>query len=200
LREYLLCASCDNQFGKHEDYAKYLLYGGRLPVADVENTDTHAVCEHVDYRAFKLFQMSILWRAGITSLPFFAQVTLDSHAETLRSMLLAGDPGPSQQYGCAMMALLDGHEICDMVRTPDRIEMEEEDCFRFIMGGFLWLFFLSQPTGDNPMSHLFIQENGRMCLLKDDIRNLEFFGLDRRLMAARKPDVEALTDRRKRRS
>jgi hypothetical protein len=197
LREHMLCALCENQLSRYEDYANHLLNGGPLPVTTTENTEFHAVCENVDYRMFKLFQMSILWRAGVAASDFFRQVVLDSHGERLRAMLLADDPGQDQEYGCAMMALRQGDQILDMVRSPQRVEIGGNTCFRFIMGGFMWFFVGSEaPLGDE-LRVLFLQGNGRLPILKDDPRNLEFFELDRRLMAARRPDVEALTKKRK---
>lgn len=91
LREKLLCDSCEQHLGGYERYVS-LLVGGKL---DLEN-ETHGrmvVMRKIDYKALRMFQLSILWRAGVSSLPFFSQIKLGPHQEQLRLLLLSDDPG-----------------------------------------------------------------------------------------------------------
>ncbi len=46
----------------------------------------------VDYSKFKLFLMSLVWRAGAASGDFWETVKLGPHEEKLRSRIRAGDP------------------------------------------------------------------------------------------------------------
>ena len=87
----MLCQSCETKLSKWETYARGLLTGGTLLQYRREGTITWV--EGIDYSRFKLFQLSILWRAGVTTREFFSKVTLGPHAERLREMLLAEDPG-----------------------------------------------------------------------------------------------------------
>jgi len=54
----------------------------------------------IDYAPFKLFQLSTLWCAAVAKGEFFSRVALGPHGETVRQMLLGGDPGEPWQYGC----------------------------------------------------------------------------------------------------
>jgi hypothetical protein len=44
----------------------------------------------LNYEQFKLFQLSVLWRAGVSSHQFFDKVKLGQHAEELRLLSLPG--------------------------------------------------------------------------------------------------------------
>jgi len=63
-------------------------------------------CGGIDYKLFKLFQLSLLWRAGVSDRPIFKEVALGRHQEILRRMLLDDDPGESHKYGCIMLAAI----------------------------------------------------------------------------------------------
>lgn len=78
---------------------------GRTPLSYL--TDGNVVfVSGLNYQLFKLFQLSVLRRAGVSSLQFFEKVQLGKHEEVLRKLLLACDPGSAERYGCLMFVLL----------------------------------------------------------------------------------------------
>jgi hypothetical protein len=103
LREHLLCEVCDQRLSPWERYASLVLKGGVTLKYRCEGNII--VISGLDYRQFKLFQMSVLWRAGVSSLQFFEKVQLGKHSEVLRKHLLAADPGSPERYGCFMFGI-----------------------------------------------------------------------------------------------
>ena len=65
IREKLLCQSCETLLSKHEGYARTVLFGGTE--ISVRKEDGNYIIGDIDYKKFKLFQISILWRAGISN-------------------------------------------------------------------------------------------------------------------------------------
>jgi hypothetical protein len=63
------------------------------------------VIQNLQYDKLKLFLMSLLWRMGISKLPFFKQVDLGLHLEKLRLALLGEDPLPAERYPCLLVAV-----------------------------------------------------------------------------------------------
>ncbi|MDC7684374.1 hypothetical protein PQU92_13895 [Asticcacaulis sp. BYS171W] len=98
--EYLLCQECEAIIQKYEDEAKRLRDGTGLFSQDV--ADNLAVIGGLDYSRFKLFQLSVLWRMGVSANPLFAAVSLGSDEEVLRQWVLHGNPGEVGDYGCAI--------------------------------------------------------------------------------------------------
>lgn len=60
---------------------------------------------NLDYTKVKLFFLSIIWRAHISSLPFFATVTLGMYAEKIRKMLLGNDGGNEDELETCLVKI-----------------------------------------------------------------------------------------------
>jgi hypothetical protein len=175
------------------------LFGGTLSVTTVESTQQYVVSSGVDYALFKLFQMSVLWRAGVASYEFFSQVVLGRHEKILRNMLRNEDPGKWYQYACAMMMpILGSTDTVDLIRSPDRLDCDHHLCFRFLMGGFVWFYVVSDQPSEHALAGLALQEDGRLTFLKTDARRLRFLLGDAHDMAKRSDDVANLIRKRPR--
>ena len=113
LVQKLLCQECEGKIGKWESYAREILYG-RSPGPDIRkqelgvsiadrlgSPDANAKYFRdlrevsIDYKKFKLFELSILWRAGLESKSWGKEVSLGPFQEELRENLLNEDPGPA---------------------------------------------------------------------------------------------------------
>ena len=99
----ILCAECDNiRLGDRlENYAKKAIYGGGSLPADEspnclnyfnDNNQTFAICTNLSYTKYKLFLLSILWRASISSKSFFKRINIGEHEEVIRKMIFENDP------------------------------------------------------------------------------------------------------------
>lgn len=104
----ILCERCDNEIiSRFESYGHFLLYGGQsndkyiLPVHQtVPNADFDFIrFQNVEYKEYKCFLLSLIWRASISKLKIFKTVDLGKdHNERIRQYLLAGNPGPEDHY------------------------------------------------------------------------------------------------------
>jgi hypothetical protein len=92
LKEKLLCDSCENIFSNLENYVKNMLYGGIELTFHKIGPRTWSV-GGLDYIKFKLFQLSVLWRASVSTQEFFKSVNLgQKHESQIRKMLLDQEP------------------------------------------------------------------------------------------------------------
>lgn len=97
IREYLFCETCEQHFNEYceKPFKKQWIDASPLPDPwDV--TDIHWI--KVDYASFKLFHLSVLFRAGVSSLPTFQEVSLGPHEEKLRDLIFTCNPGECWQY------------------------------------------------------------------------------------------------------
>jgi len=164
LWEHMLCHDCETKISKWEDYAKHAITGGnKAPITVVEAIRGRGVkVAGIDYHKFKLFQLSVLWRAHVAKWPFFSAVDLGHHAEPIRHMILNEVPGMSKEYGCVMCSVVENDAvIVDIIEQPLKTMLGGVDCFRFLFGGFIWAF----PFSNSPPSHLeefFLQSDGTL--------------------------------------
>lgn len=173
LREPLLCMSCEQQLAKIERYASLVLNGGIG--LDYRNDGDKTLISGLDYTTFKLFQMSILWRAGVSTLPEFRQVKLSHHTEVLRARLLNNDPGSPREYGCLMFAVRhEGAIVKDLVIEPTPSRLLDHKCYRFIFGGFAWIYVVSKHRLPNLITDQFLTADGVCVIRMQDVDKMKF--------------------------
>ncbi len=88
IREHLLCFDCEQLL--NDKYEKPFMEQQSLP--DRIELDS-AYTAVFNYPTIKLFNLSILFRASVSSLQSFRGVNLGAHEERIRQMLLSGDTG-----------------------------------------------------------------------------------------------------------
>jgi hypothetical protein len=106
-REPLLCPACDGLLNDRyeKSFKTYWFDGHALPDRVRGNQFTIA---GFDYTAFKLFHLSILWRAAVSTGKLYEGVTLDPcNEDKLRRMLVTGDAGPVGHYQVFGQVLVD---------------------------------------------------------------------------------------------
>jgi|SRR5262249_30422627 len=168
LRERLLCQACETKLSVYEGYARRVFLDGQ-EITVVQRNDGLELRD-LDYVKLKLFQLSILWRAGIAQQEFFSQVELGYHQELLRKLLLLGNPGKGTEYGCVMIPMVaEGSLLTDLIVQPVSVRSGEFDGFRFVFGGHTCIYVL----GDGqyfPFAKLFLQEDGRLVIRRADAK------------------------------
>jgi len=94
IREYLLCQECETRFSRYENYAATLIK--KIPTFLKDKSGLFVGSNGVDYEKFKLFQLSMLWRASVSQTKMFANVKLgNNHEERIRRILNDENPGKS---------------------------------------------------------------------------------------------------------
>jgi hypothetical protein len=172
LRERLLCQTCETKFSVYEGYARGVLFGGQK-ITVVKHSDGIELRD-LDYAKLKLFQLSLLWRAGVARQEFFSQVNLNSHEEPLRKMLLAGNPGKYLEYGSVLIPqVTDGNALVDLILQPVTVKTGNFDGCRFVFAGHTWIYILGAGRSF-PFVNLFLQEDGRLVIRRADARVANF--------------------------
>lgn len=171
IREPLLCESCEQRFSVWERYASFVLKGGIEISCRGEGNRMYV--SGLDYEKFRLFQLSILWRASVSTLQFFENVRLGRHEELLRRLLLGEDPGNPSRYGCLMFGLkFENENFTQLIMPPERLKLSGHTAYRFIFGGFMWVFLVASHDILPPLSSAVLQQSGEALLTIKDIREI----------------------------
>ncbi|MDZ7723247.1 MAG: hypothetical protein U5R06_10690 [candidate division KSB1 bacterium] len=175
IREYLLCKNCEDQMSIYENHVRKVFFGGTEILVNPGNPMT---IENINYKDFKLFQLSILWRASISSNTFYSNISLGPHEEKIRKMLIEENPGGWLEYPCLLYAILriTKKEILDdLILPPDSIKFEGHRLYRFFMGGSFWIFFVSSHTDTLELTHFFLTEDGKLKIPINSFKNSPYF-------------------------
>jgi len=168
IRERLLCASCETKLSKYETYAS-TAFDGKETETPLENV---IIIKDVDYKQFKLFLLSVLWRASISTLEFFSQVNLGPHEDIIRDMILLENPGCAERYPVIPFALIEDEKIqCGVITQPSRTKLYGQIGYRFVFGGFMWVYLVSRCFAPEEVKSLLLMEDNTLCLVKADFRN-----------------------------
>jgi hypothetical protein len=170
IREYLLCRACDERLGAYEDYFAKLWYG-RGPFPKVV---AHAVTRRVDYQPFKLFHLSIVWRAHLSSLPEFSRVQLSvADAEVIRLALLTGVAPCEDRFPIVAQAVVNpanNEVIHGLLALPVPFELTDGVVFAPIYGGCLW--YVGITPGVLSADNTRLRENGAFIVPAVSLRRL----------------------------
>ena len=171
LYERLFCAECEQRIRKWEDYAHDVFFGDD-PRLNLEDLGIQLIISGVKYAPFKLFQMSLIWRASISRRPEVFRVDLGPHAERLREMLLNECPGENHRYGSFLLYPSSSlqHRILDFFGPPERTsrKLHGHTVYEGIFGGVVWMFIVSNHSEVLP-NVMFLSENGRLPFVVIDV-------------------------------
>jgi hypothetical protein len=165
--KHILCKECDGGIiGQYETYAKEVLFGSRAQSAHTI-TNQHGITTkfyEVDYRRFKLFLLSILWRSGISTREFSSSVELGEHEEAIRSMLFLGDPGNEMKYPCFILSVRElPNSRWQLVGNPLRTTIESVDCHIFPIAGRFYVFPVTLGRLPISIRQLVVESTVRSC-------------------------------------
>jgi hypothetical protein len=161
-RERLLCRACEQKFGKLERYASLVINGG-APNVEGHRDGSIVYIKGIDYAQFKLFQLSLLWRAGVAKDRYFERVKLGPHEERLRIMLLESDPGPFDLYPCIFWGVtLEPNKIAELMVQPCRDKVWGHTTYHFVVPGLKLVYFVSQQRLPRKQSQFVLQHDGSL--------------------------------------
>ena len=163
-KEQLLCESCESHLNTHyeQPFKKFWFDNAVLPDPWL---DVKPRWLSTDYGPFKLFHLSVLFRASVSSLPMFGGVNLGPHEDRIRKMLFDRNPGKDYQYPIGGFGVVHdrSREIIKLITKPSKIKFGGKHGYEFIYGGAGWWFNVS--TDRNPEFEKFsLKEDGKMCL------------------------------------
>ena len=132
----ILCADCEPRFGPWDTYAQGLLTDdvGRATIQRHGNQIVGYEIGRGDwqYDPLKLFFVSLLWRASVSSQQMFRRIEVGPFEDVARRMLEQGDPGSPQDFAVALTKSDPRYGRVIIDPFPERIE--DVNYVRFYLG------------------------------------------------------------------
>ena len=156
LRDHsILCQKCDNEIlgSKLEKYGHYCLSGGgsfnfmKLTINKGISPDgvESLIFKNIEYKQFKLFLLSILWRSLITKLAEFDDVNLGPHEEILRKMIFYEDAGDENEYPITIIkADITSKIPINFIASPKKIIFKGNTSYMYFINEAFYLFNISK--------------------------------------------------------
>jgi hypothetical protein len=134
----IVTAEGEQIFSPWDAYAHELLIRGRDTLRKrVSAGEVIALeAEAFDYFKLKLFFLSVLWRASVSTQPFFRRVKLGPFEPPLRDALLRSDPGDKHFFSVSLACFVNMPTKTSM-RDPFRERYEQVNYYRFYLGSYI---------------------------------------------------------------
>jgi len=158
VREYLLCQECETKLSRYEGYAVSVIKN--IPSFEEDVSGSFIFSNDIDYKLFKLFQLSILWRSSVSRNEMFANVNLGKHEERVRMMLDQENPGKIEDYGCFIMGIHEPEKIHRIIMPPKPERFFGHNGYLFMIGNLFWNFIVSSHLIPETVKFMFLQETG----------------------------------------
>ena len=177
IYEKLLCRECEQQFSKWEGYAR-AVFCGDDPQIKRDDYGKTIVLSGMRYAPFKLFQMSLIWRASITNRPEIPKINLGPHGERLRKMLFEECPGQSYEYPAILMTVPRSQDqiMHEFLYPPQPLtdEIDGHTGYLAAFRGLFWLFIVSNHSAELQDKNLFLSKHGRLPIYNAGESAVEF--------------------------
>jgi hypothetical protein len=168
IKQHLFCEACEQHFNEkfEKPFKKWL---DARPLPNPWPLIEEAYWTAADYGPFKLFHLSVLFRASVCSLGTFSHVTLGPrHEERMRQLLLTCDPGSYSEYPVFGFAVIhhETRQLVPMVSTVVKSSIEGHRCWGIMYGGVQW--WVSVSSHQNHMiERAGLQPDGRMVFFAE---------------------------------
>lgn len=143
----ILCKECDNTIiNGYETYFSGILNKIKnRKIFIEEKTNINGVkyleISPIDYTNTKLFFLSMLWRASISSLNEFSGIKLKPYQEEdLRIMILNKNPGSENYY--PIFPMMPSGQSMLATKTFAKSKIEDKQCFSLVINGTSHFFFI----------------------------------------------------------
>ena len=159
----------EKYFLKWDDYAFKLLVE-QLPLAkpiELKGKIAGYMYDKFDYDKLKLFFLSVLWRAAVSSNPFFKRVDIGPHLENIRKAIVESNPGTSDFYATVLALFDDGDERSwAKIMDPFKGRISDITFYTFYLGNILAYIKVDKQKARTPMKELQIDPNRPLYLVK----------------------------------
>jgi hypothetical protein len=134
----ILCGPCDNVFSPWDKHAQDVLlrdFSKNRVIYDGSAVIGWTI-EEFDYKLLKLFFVSLLWRASVSTHEFYRRIDLKPFEQQMRDMILAGDPGAPETFAVTLARF--DHPAYRGVFDPHRERFGDGiNYVRFYLSGFV---------------------------------------------------------------
>lgn len=168
----ILCNKCDNEvIGKYETYISNVLKDNlsvknKLFFRKIKNI--HGVnileIENLNYTKTKLFLLSLLWRAHLSSNPEFSSVKLGPYADKIRIQIFNGIASDEEDLQITIFSLEKSGGFSTFIGSPIKHKIEHATYYSMLILGYVILFHLKESKMSNDLKKFRLQESGKLAI------------------------------------
>lgn len=164
-KEYLLCENCEGKISRNEKYFKEAIHLNRHET-DKAHDGKKLLIKGLDYKRIKLFFLSLLWRASISSKLEFENVCIVSSEEIIRQRILKENPGVNSNFAISAVVPLINNSNAEALNSAffDLHDKQLGTIHHILIGGILYTILLTHEQIIAASEEFFLQESGNWAM------------------------------------
>ncbi|MEQ1656822.1 MAG: hypothetical protein ABL960_14105 [Nitrospira sp.] len=161
----ILCRECDGLFSDWDNHAQKVLLQDFSEETAIDGGAAKIGWKvaDFDYRALKLFFVSLLWRASVSTHEFYRRVSLGPLEGELRAMIVAEEPGSPEAFAVTLARF--DHPAFTGMLDPHLEQYEGVNYCRFYLSGFVAYIKIDQQPAPKFLSDFIIREGAPIIVL-----------------------------------
>lgn len=136
--------------------------------------------EDFEYKKLKLFFISMLWRASISSHPFFSRVSLGRFEDIAKERIANRHPGDSEDF-TVTLAKFD-HPLAKSILDPHEDEHSGVNYYRFYLASYIAYVKVDHRRTPMPLCQFAMAENRPLYILCRDFEKSKELKLMKKLV------------------
>jgi len=179
----ILCLSCERFFDRPDNYAKQLLLGQQEGLHNIclNNEKVGYEIWGYDYRALKLFFVSLLWRASVSTHTFYSRICIGKFEKVALDALKSDRDIPPQEFS-VVLAQFD-HELGQAVLLdPHPTRFDGINYNIFYIGGYIAYIKTDSRRTPSPFSELMMDPDQPLRIVSRNLLASKELGVYRSIL------------------
>lgn len=167
----ILCAECDNRLAPWDNHAQQVLlqdFSEDLAIYYNQQKIVYRIADF-DYKLLKLFFISLLWRASVSTHKFYQRISAGPFEQKLKEMILSEDPGPPLLFAVTLAKFSD--PAVTGVLDPHRDKFEGINYCRFYLTGFVAYIKVDRRSVPNFLKDLYLRPDTPIPVILRDFHH-----------------------------
>jgi hypothetical protein len=166
----IVCRTCEDQFGPWDDYVQKLLQDEPLSGKKLFSGSQLSGYEGLqfNYTAIKLFFISLLWRASVSSHTFYQRISLGPFEKLTKEMIEKRNPGDPEEFSVILSKF--NHQLGAAILDPHPEKWSGINYVRFYLSSYVAYIKVDKRKTPRPHSNLIISDRKPLHIIS---RNIE---------------------------
>ena len=180
----IICSKCESIWQEWDTYAQQLLadepLNGRARYHN--NEKIGYVVDNFEYKKLKLFFISMVWRASVSSHQFYSKVSLGQFEDIAKQHIEKSDPGGSEDFSVTLAKF--DHPLAKSTLDPHDDKHSDVNYVRFYLAGYIAYIKIDNKPAPMPLSKLAIAENRPLYIVCRDFTKSKELELMKKLISS----------------
>ncbi|WP_223599616.1 hypothetical protein [Chryseobacterium sp. GVT01B] len=165
----LLCSDCESKIisGNYETYLADIISGKNKNIKctqEISGEVQTIKIDNLDYKRFKNFFLSILFRADICSFEEFNDVNLGPYHEKIRKIVYENLTTTDLEFQLNIFKLDKKSEFNQLIVQPFKSKLETETCYSFLLKDYLIIINFKENKTSKLMKENRLKQSGQIVI------------------------------------